>query len=201
MAQPANSTTGSSMSVHPSRHESQFLAGRGRGRGRGSSLGGNQNRSYALTGQQDQEFSPDIVIGMLIICSHDACALIDPGSTLSCITPFVARKFGIVPEILSDPLSDPFVVSTPVGESIIARRVYRGCTMSVFVHQTLADLVELEMLDFDAIMGRDWSTKIYHDIKDVYWWNDMKKNIVEYVTQCPSCQQVKIEHQKPGGLM
>ncbi|XP_019256308.1 PREDICTED: uncharacterized protein LOC109234697 [Nicotiana attenuata] len=45
------------------------------------------------------------------------------------------------------------------------------------------------------------STKMYHAIKEVYWWNDMKKNIVEYVAQCPSCQQVKIEHQKPGGLM
>ncbi|XP_019234434.1 PREDICTED: transcription factor PCF7-like [Nicotiana attenuata] len=45
------------------------------------------------------------------------------------------------------------------------------------------------------------STKMYHDIKDVYWWSDMKKNIAEYVAQCPSCQQVKIEHQKPGGLM
>ncbi|XP_070046842.1 uncharacterized protein [Nicotiana tomentosiformis] len=45
------------------------------------------------------------------------------------------------------------------------------------------------------------STKMYHDIKDVYWWNDMKKNIAEFVAQCTSCQQVKIEHQKPGGLM
>ncbi|XP_070002585.1 uncharacterized protein [Nicotiana sylvestris] len=48
---------------------------------------------------------------------------------------------------------------------------------------------------------RPGSTKMYHDIKDVYWWNDMKKNIAGYVAQCPSCQQVKIEHQKPGGLM
>nr|XP_009787671.1 PREDICTED: uncharacterized protein LOC104235578 [Nicotiana sylvestris] len=57
MAQPANSTTGSAMSVHPSGHESQSSAGRGRG----SSLGGNQNRIYALAGRQDQESSPDIV--------------------------------------------------------------------------------------------------------------------------------------------
>jgi len=42
---------------------------------------------------------------------------------------------------------------------------------------------------------------MYHDIKDVYWWNDMKKNIAEFVAQCTSCQQVKIEHQKSGGLM
>ncbi|PPY92736.1 hypothetical protein C5P31_25780, partial [Escherichia coli] len=126
MAQPASSATGS-MSVHPSGRESQSSAGRGRGRGRGSSSSGNQNRIYALAGRQDQESSPDVVTGMLTICSHDAYALIDPGSTLSYITPFVARKFGIVPEILSD----PFAVSTPVGESIIARRVYRGCTVTI----------------------------------------------------------------------
>ncbi|XP_070020278.1 uncharacterized protein [Nicotiana sylvestris] len=81
----------------------------------------------------------------------------DPGSTLSCITPFVARKFGIVPEILSD----HFAVSTPVGELIIARRVYRGCTIIVCGRQTSADLVELEMLDFDAIMGMDWLAACY----------------------------------------
>ncbi|XP_070054344.1 uncharacterized protein [Nicotiana tomentosiformis] len=38
------------------------------------------------------------------------------------------------------------------------------------------------------------STKMYHDIKDVYWGNDMKKNITEFVAQCPSCQQVKVDH-------
>ena len=29
----------------------------------------------------------------------------------------------------------------------------------------------------------------------------MKKDIAEFVAQCPNCQQVKIEHQKPGGLL
>ncbi|XP_070040418.1 uncharacterized protein [Nicotiana tomentosiformis] len=42
---------------------------------------------------------------------------------------------------------------------------------------------------------------MYHDIKDVYWWIDMKKNIAKFFAQCPSFQQVKVEHQKPGGLM
>lgn len=148
---PTNSATGSAISVHSSGCESQSSTGRGRGRGKGSSSGGNQNHIYALVGRQDQESSPDIVTGMLTICSHDVYALIDPGSTLSCITPFVARKFGIVPKILSD----PFAVSTPVGESIIVRRVYRGCTVTICSCQTSANLVELEMLDFDAIMGMD----------------------------------------------
>ncbi|XP_070046844.1 uncharacterized protein [Nicotiana tomentosiformis] len=157
VAQPANSVIGSYMSVHPSGCESQSSAGRGQRRGRASSSCGNQNRSYALAGRQDQESSPDVVTSMLTICSLNAYTLIEPGSTLLCITPFVTGKFGIVPEILSD----PFAVSIPVGESIIARRVYRGSTVSICGRQTSSDLVELEMLDFDAIMGMDWLAACY----------------------------------------
>ena len=29
----------------------------------------------------------------------------------------------------------------------------------------------------------------------------MKKDIVEYVARCLNCQQVKYEHQRPGGLL
>ncbi|XP_070004741.1 uncharacterized protein [Nicotiana sylvestris] len=160
MAQPANSAIGLAMSVHPSKCESQSSTGTGRGRGRESSSGGSQNRIYALVGRQDQESSPDVMTGMLTICSHDVYALIDPGFTLSCITPFVAKKFGIVPEILSD----PFAVSIPVRESIIAKHVYQGYTISVCGRQTSADLVKLEILDFDAIMGMDWLAACYGTI-------------------------------------
>ncbi|XP_070057171.1 uncharacterized protein [Nicotiana tomentosiformis] len=152
MAQLASSTTVLYMLVHPSGRESQSSAGRGRGRGRGSSSSGNQNRIYALASRQNQESYPDVVTSILTICSHDAYALIDPGSTLSYIAPFAARKFGIVPEILID----PFAESTPVGEPIIARRVYRGCTVIVYSRHTSPDLVELEIMDFDSIMGMDW---------------------------------------------
>ena len=29
----------------------------------------------------------------------------------------------------------------------------------------------------------------------------MKKDVVKYVAKCLTCQQVKAEHQKPGGLL
>ncbi|XP_049410636.1 uncharacterized protein LOC125873831 [Solanum stenotomum] len=41
---------------------------------------------------------------------------------------------------------------------------------------------------------------MYHDLKEVYWWNDMKRNIVENMAKCSNCQQVKVEQQRPGGL-
>ncbi|KAH0781463.1 hypothetical protein KY290_001061 [Solanum tuberosum] len=31
------------------------------------------------------------------------------------------------------------------------------------------------------------STKMYHDLKGVYWLRDMKKDIAEFVAQCPNC--------------
>ncbi|XP_070056807.1 uncharacterized protein [Nicotiana tomentosiformis] len=34
-----------------------------------------------------------------------------------------------------------------------------------------------------------------------YFIPPMKKNIAEYVAQYPNCQQVKVEHHKPGGLL
>ncbi|WMV41365.1 hypothetical protein MTR67_034750 [Solanum verrucosum] len=42
--------------------------------------------------------------------------------------------------------------------------------------------------------------KMYRDLREIYWWNGMKKDIAEFVAKCPNCQQVKVEHQKLGGL-
>ena len=45
------------------------------------------------------------------------------------------------------------------------------------------------------------STKIYHDLKDIYWWNRMKRDITEFVSKCLTCQQMKLEHQRPLELL
>ena len=44
------------------------------------------------------------------------------------------------------------------------------------------------------------STKMYRDLRDVYWWGGMKRDIAKFIFGCYSCQQVKAEHQKSGGL-
>ena len=45
------------------------------------------------------------------------------------------------------------------------------------------------------------STKIYRDMREVYWGPGMKKNIAKFVVRCLTCQQVKAEHQKFAGLL
>jgi hypothetical protein len=45
------------------------------------------------------------------------------------------------------------------------------------------------------------STKMYKDLKTRYCWKNMKKDIAHYVACCDTCSRVKIEHQKPAGLL
>ena len=45
------------------------------------------------------------------------------------------------------------------------------------------------------------STKMYRDLKMLFWWSEMKRNVSEFVTKCLVCQRVKAEHQVPSGLL
>ncbi|XP_049378074.1 uncharacterized protein LOC125842814 [Solanum stenotomum] len=69
------------------------------------------NRLYAITSHEEQDNSPDIVIGMIKVFTFDVDALLDPGASLSFVTPYIAMRFDIIPE----QLLAPFGVSTPVG--------------------------------------------------------------------------------------
>ncbi|GJZ98255.1 putative reverse transcriptase domain-containing protein [Tanacetum coccineum] len=45
------------------------------------------------------------------------------------------------------------------------------------------------------------SDKMYHDLKMLYWWPNMKAEIATYVSKCLTCAKVKAEHQRPFGLL
>ncbi|KAA3484771.1 reverse transcriptase [Gossypium australe] len=45
------------------------------------------------------------------------------------------------------------------------------------------------------------STKMYNDLKKLYWWSGMKRDISEFIIKCLICQQVKAEHQVPSRLL
>ncbi|GKE45202.1 putative reverse transcriptase domain-containing protein [Tanacetum coccineum] len=43
--------------------------------------------------------------------------------------------------------------------------------------------------------------KTYYDLRDMYWWSGMKRDITTYVSKCLTCSKVKAEHQRPSGLL
>jgi len=45
------------------------------------------------------------------------------------------------------------------------------------------------------------ATKMYPDLKRLFWWPGMKKEIAEFVYACLVCQKSKIKHKKSLGLM
>lgn len=58
-----------------------------------------------------------MVTGILKVFLIDVCTLLDPGATLSFVTPYVSMKFDMLPEVLLE----PFLVSTPFGDSVVAK--------------------------------------------------------------------------------
>ncbi|GJT66486.1 putative reverse transcriptase domain-containing protein [Tanacetum coccineum] len=45
------------------------------------------------------------------------------------------------------------------------------------------------------------SDKMYHNLKQLYWWPNMKAKIATYASKCLTCAKVKAECQKPSGLL
>ena len=42
---------------------------------------------------------------------------------------------------------------------------------------------------------------MYQDLKLIFWWLGMKRDIAEFVSKCMTCQKVNSEHKRPGGLL
>nr|GEU53346.1 reverse transcriptase domain-containing protein [Tanacetum cinerariifolium] len=51
---------------------------------------------------------------------------------------------------------------------------------------------------YSVHLGAD---KMYHDLRDMYWWSGMQRDIATYVSKCLTCSKVKAEHQRPSRLL
>ena len=42
---------------------------------------------------------------------------------------------------------------------------------------------------------------MYHNLREVYLWEDLKKDITKFVVKCENSKQVKSKHQKLDGFL
>ena len=65
------------------------------------------------------------------------------------------------------PINCSMVVSLPIGDSLIKDRVYMGCRVIIEGHEFWANLVLLDIKDFDVILGMDWLSR-HHATMDCF---------------------------------
>jgi len=102
--------------------------------------------------QQEGRTSPDVIIGTLLIFDQPAFTLIDPGVTHS----FIFSRFVFHANVPSSSLPGEWHVSLPSGEVMRIDWVFSGCEVLVEGFNFKADLIPLNMVEFDVIMGMDF---------------------------------------------
>nr|GEX25717.1 putative reverse transcriptase domain-containing protein [Tanacetum cinerariifolium] len=70
--------------------------------------------------------------------------------------------------------------------------------ISCFADLTALIMHESHKSKYSIHLGSD---KMYQDLKKLYWWLNMKAEITTYVSKCLTCAKVKIEYEKPFGLL
>jgi hypothetical protein len=45
------------------------------------------------------------------------------------------------------------------------------------------------------------SNKMYQDLRSLYWWTRMKREIAKYISECDTCQRFKASHLKVAGTL
>ena len=109
---------------------------------------------YDVT-QQDADVAPDVVTGIISILDHDAYTLVDPGATHS----FASKPFLDRFQIETQPLGGCMRVSLPTGDPLFLDRVVRDSRVLIGGQEFPADLVALDMRDFDVVLGMDWLSR------------------------------------------
>ncbi|XP_070025710.1 uncharacterized protein [Nicotiana sylvestris] len=126
-------------------------------------FGGFSDASFGARAKPEAESYDTVITGTISVCSRDASVLFDSGFTYSYVSSYFA-SYLVVPR---DSLSASVYVSTPVEDAIVVNRVYHSCVFTIGSLETSVDLLLLDMVDFDVILGMDWVSP-YHAILDCH---------------------------------
>ena len=116
-----------------------------------------------------------MVTGIISILDHDAYTLVDLRATHS----FASKHFLDRFQIKTQPLEGRMRVSLPVGDPLFPHRVVRDSRVLIGGQEFPADLVALDMREFNVVLSMDW---LYRHKATLY------------------CYKIEVKFHRPGKL-
>ena len=110
-----------------------------------------QTHIFVMTTDEVQANS-DSITGIISIFGEPARVLFDFGASRS----YISTSFVLHANKELTPLKNKLIVMTPLGERIPKTSVFKGCEVVIECMMLKANLIPLEMTDFDVILGMDW---------------------------------------------
>ena len=95
----------------------------------------------------EAQANPDSVTGIIFVFGEPARILFDFGASRS----FISTSFALHANRELTPLKSKLIVMTPLGEKIVRTSVFKRCEVVVEGRVLKANLILLEMTDFDDI--------------------------------------------------
>nr|GFA84122.1 putative reverse transcriptase domain-containing protein [Tanacetum cinerariifolium] len=182
---------------------------------------GNAERNGNTVGNPDS----NVVMGTFLLNNRYASILFDIGADRS----FVSTAFSSLIDIIPTPLDNHYDVELADGKIIEALKpenLKKEDVGGIIKTDIPKERLEPRANGTLCLNGRSWlpcygdlrsvimheshksrysinpgSKKMYQDVKKLYWWPNMKANIVTYVSKCLTCARVKAEHQRPSRLL
>jgi len=105
--------------------------------------------------QEDVRAASDVVAGMLQMNEYQMHVLFDSGATHS----FIANKSVTKLSKETKRVEKGFIIGTPLGETVKTNVVFEGVGININRCELKADLIPLELSDFDIILGMNWLGK------------------------------------------
>ena len=96
-----------------------------------------------------------VVAGQISIAYISAYTLIDSGASYSFVPIVFVKKLDVKPVLLDEAC----VVSMPSGETLTSRFSFKEVPVQVIERELPIDLMVLEMVDYDVILGMDWVSR------------------------------------------
>ena len=106
---------------------------------------------YALTQGEAEAGTSQVVAGQISIAHTSGYTLIDFGALHSFVSATFIKKLDLVP-VLLDAVC---VVSLPPRENLTSRFSFKELPVQVARRELLVDLMALEMVDYNVILGMD----------------------------------------------